>query len=220
MHTADYIPHPDGEFFNWVNNFYDYTLAHFSAWQIPSPNDKFHTELLAFVAAYENAKAPNRGKADVLLKNETRAALVKVVRKYYNASLHFNDLVTDVDREKMGLTIPHSGHTPAPKPSSYPEADKVDLSILRQVTIHFRDQKSQHKAKPKGVHGCEIHWALLDAPPPHVETLVNATFDTHSPVTLVFDESQRGQKLYFCLRWVNTVGDKGPFGTISNTIVP
>jgi hypothetical protein len=72
--------------------------------------------LQASAAAYTKRQASNRGKADVLLKDETRATLAEVVRKYYNARLRFNDLATVIDREKMGFTHP----TP-PRPSAYPD---------------------------------------------------------------------------------------------------
>jgi hypothetical protein len=218
--TTDYIPRSDDQFFNWVNNFYSYALLHFGEWQVPSPDIAIAAPLQAFAAAYAKCQDPNRGKADVLLKDETRATLVEEVRKYYNARLRFNDLVTVVDREKMGFTLPRPGPAPSPTPTSYPEAERIDLSILRQVTIHFRDHETLHKAKPPGVHGCEIRWSLLDAPPVDVAELTRSDFDTNSPVTLAFTEGERGKRLYFCLRWEGNTGKKGPFGKIDSTVVP
>jgi hypothetical protein len=120
----------------------------------------------------------------------------------------------------MGFTIPDHTRTPAPPPTTFPVADRIDTATLRQLTIHFRDNGSNHKAKPKGVHGCEIRWSLLEAPPVSVEDLAHSGFDTNSPFTLPFDESQRGKTLYFCLRWEGNTGLKGPYGEIYNAIVP
>jgi hypothetical protein len=36
----------------------------------------------------------------------------------------------------------------------------------------------------------------------------------------VFDESQRGEKVFFCLRWENAKGAKGPWGEIYSAIIP
>jgi hypothetical protein len=99
-------------------------------------------------------------------------------------------------------------------------ADKIDTGTLRQITLHFRDNGSRHKAKPQGVHGCEIRWGLLDTPPAHVNDLTRSDFDTNSPATLNFDESERGKTLYFCLRWEGNTGLKGPYGGIERAIVP
>jgi hypothetical protein len=66
----------------------------------------------------------------------------------------------------------------------------------------------------------ETRWAILDHPPASVTELVNSDFDTATPFTLVFDESQRGQRLYFCLRWESTTGEKGPDGEIYSVVIP
>jgi hypothetical protein len=49
---------------------------------------------------------------------------------------------------------------------------------------------------------------------------VNSDFDTATPLTLTFGESQRGQRLYFCLRWESTTNLKGPFGEIYSAVIP
>jgi hypothetical protein len=49
---------------------------------------------------------------------------------------------------------------------------------------------------------------------------VNSDFNTASPFTLKFDESQRGLRLYFCLRWETSTNLKGPDGEIYSAIIP
>ncbi|MDR2032959.1 MAG: hypothetical protein LBP86_12105, partial [Azoarcus sp.] len=200
--TQDYIPRSDNDLLDWAEHFTAYAQANYPRWQVPAPQTPVDA-LAAFKAALEQAKDPNRGKVDVFKKDEARKALVKVCRGYYNAHLRFNDLVTTFDRESMGFTIPDPHRHPAPIPVTFPVLDRIDTSILRQVTIHFRDSDSHSRAKPKGVHGCEIRWAILAAPPADVEDLLYSSFDTDSPVTLAFHEQQRRHVLYFCLRWEN-----------------
>ncbi|MDR2031459.1 MAG: hypothetical protein LBP86_04195 [Azoarcus sp.] len=216
----DYIPGPDGQLLDWAKNFYGYALAHYGAWQVPSPQTTLESLLSAFDAAFIQCQNPNRGKIDVLKKDEARRALVKGCRDFYNAYIRFNPLVTDADRESMGFFVSDHTRTPSAPPTTFPVADKIDTGTLRQVTIYFRDNGSTHKAKPKGAHGCEIRWDLLEAPPVSVEDLAHSGFDTRSPFTLVFDESQRGKTLYFCLRWEGNTGLKGPYGEIYGAIVP
>jgi hypothetical protein len=52
------------------------------------------------------------------------------------------------------------------------------------------------------------------------EALIHSEFDTASPFTLNFQGHERGKTVYFCLRWENTVGEKGPWGEIYSAIVP
>jgi hypothetical protein len=112
------------------------------------------------------------------------------------------------------------GKTPSPVAGTYPDFD-IDSGTIRRLTLHFFDQGSKKsKAKPKGQHGSEIKWAILSAPPASLTDLTNSSFDTHTPFTLEFDESQRGQTVYFCLCWENTTGQKGPWSEIQSAIIP
>jgi hypothetical protein len=131
--------------------------------------------------------------------------------------LESNTLVTDNERRAMGIVIRDTTRTPITRPKTYPEF-MVDSSIIRCLIILFWDLGSKSKAKPHGVHGAEICWAILDRPPVSVEELVHSNFDTHSPFELTFDESDRGKTVYFCLRWESTRGEKGPWSEIVITI--
>jgi hypothetical protein len=217
--SHSYIPHPDGDFHDWANNFYTYALAKCTVWQVKSPQTTLADPLAAFNAAYVEFLKPDHSHPDVLVKNETRAALEHVCRAYYSAYISTNPDVPNADREKLRVPI-HSGtRTPSTPPTTSPVPNRIETAP-RRVTIHFHDEGSEHKAKPKGAHECEIRWGLLPAPPAHVDELTHTKLDTRTPATLDFDESQRGQKLYFCLRWIGPTGLEGPWGEIHNAIVP
>jgi hypothetical protein len=119
----------------------------------------------------------------------------------------------------MGLPIHKTTHTPAREPTTVPEAE-VKLPSPGVVEIHFRDAESDRRAKPEGVHGAEIAWAILPAPTVDWKELNHSTFDTHTPQRLTFDGTERGKTVYFALRWENTRGEKGPWSEIMNAIIP
>jgi hypothetical protein len=75
-------------------------------------------------------------------------------------------------------------------------AYKIDSSVIRQLKILFHDIDSMHKAKPKGQHGSEIRWMILASPPASVKKHANSAFDTNSPFTLEFDETERGKTIF------------------------
>jgi hypothetical protein len=156
----------------------------------------------------------------VQAKNDSRKTLEKSLRQAVKEYLANNHLVTDEDRDNLGLPIHKTTRTPAPVATTYPDFD-VDSSVIRRLTVHFYDQGSKKsKAKPAGQHGAEIKWAILDAPPASLNDLIHSAFDTHTPFTLEFDENQRGQTVYFCLCWENTRGEKGPWSEIVSAIIP
>ncbi|MDR0743629.1 MAG: hypothetical protein LBF05_04640, partial [Tannerella sp.] len=68
--------------------------------------------------------------------------------------------------------------------------------------------------------GVEIRWAILSAPPGSIDELIHSSFVIHTPFTLTFDESERGKKVYFILRWENTRGQKGPWSEIVSAVIP
>jgi hypothetical protein len=171
MSNRDYIPSGDEQFLDWAQNFLTYAASRAAAWGIA---DSKVAALQALKVVYAEklaaAKAPNRGKADVLAKNEARDALEGAVRPFYKSHIAYNEDVTDEDRVKMGVPVHNNKHSPVPPPATHPDFE-IDTSELRQLTIHFRDEGSTHRGKPDGVHGAEICWEFLNAPPEKIEDL-------------------------------------------------
>ncbi|MDR3334302.1 MAG: hypothetical protein LBT13_05375 [Treponema sp.] len=218
--AGDYIPHADEAFLEWSKNLVTYTAAHLTDFSV---NQTALTPIQALVTTYEmaytTAANPNRGKVDVMAKNQARDALKAALRVFIKAYLTYNPLVSSTDKEHMVLPLHDRAHSPVPPPSTIPEAE-LDSSVIRRVTVHFKDSGSSKRGKPKGVHGIELRWALLDAPPAAVTDLTNSAFDTATPYTFTFNETERGKGLYLCPRWENNKGEKGPWGEIVKAIVP
>jgi hypothetical protein len=171
-----------------------------------------------FLTARTDYEAANTG-ANRLKKDETKKAAKSAMRDFANTSMRFNKLMGDDVRMFFGLP-PHDGSiTPDTEPKTYPEAD-ADTSVIRQITIHFWDNATKKRGKPRGIHGAEIRWALLDHTPASEHELLQSDFDTASPFTLKFDEGDRGKRLYFCLRWESNTNLKGPYGEIYSAIIP
>jgi hypothetical protein len=181
----------------FVPSFENFRVA-FDAWKEPSQRNPIKTEKL----------------------KEAESAFRPVYRKLYTGFLKESPVVTDDDLVAMGMPTRHTGRVPAPVATTYP-AFTIDSATIRRLVIHFFDQlKKKSKGKPDGQHGAEIRWAILAAPPTKIDDLIHSAFDTHTPFTLDFDEDQRGKTVYFCLRWENTRGEKGPWSEIVSAIIP
>ncbi|MDR0525976.1 MAG: hypothetical protein LBG90_08935 [Spirochaetaceae bacterium] len=216
----DYIPSSDSAFLEWAKTLIGYVQPKLQSFNIPAEAfPPLQAELTAYSAAFSAAQNPNRGKVDVLNKNEARDALKGNLRTFVKAYLAYNPALSDADKEKMGLPLHNNPRTPAPVPASVPELE-VDTSVIRHIAVHFRDAGSDRRGKPPHVHGAELRWAILDRPPQSVEDLVKSVFDTASPYTFAFDEADRGKAVYFCPCWENGKGEKGPYGEIVKAIIP
>jgi hypothetical protein len=221
MSKTDFIPQADKALAAWLNVLTAYLQTKSSVWGVPQAAV---TELSTLALAYADAltvteNPATRTKVTVQAKNTARKAVKDSVRNVLKAYVTYNPLVSDADRDAMGLPIHKTTRTHVPVPTSTPEA-KVVLPSPGVVEIDFIDSVSGHKAKPDGVHGVEIAWAILDTPPAGWNELSRSAFDTCTPQRLVFEGADRGKTIYFALRWENMRGEKGPWSEIYNAIIP
>ena len=120
----------------------------------------------------------------------------------------------------MGLTVKTGTRTATPVPTTSP-VGSIDFSVRLQHTIHFSDEASaRSKAKPEGVHGCEIYMKVDGEAPKDISELTYVATDTATPYVVKFDGSKVGKMVYYWLRWVNTRGECGPWSiTVSAMVV-
>jgi hypothetical protein len=216
----DYIPSSDEKFLEFSKNLTAYALTNFTRWNVPSPQAEIQPLFAAYEAAFEAAQNPNRGKVDVLTKNEARNALKGKLRVYVKAYLINNPAVTDEDKAAMDLPIYKKGKSPVQLPGTVPELN-VDTATPRRHKVYYRDQGSERRGKPPRVVGIEIRYAILDHYPASVDELTFSDFDTASPFIKDYDEAERGKRVYYCGRWeIPKEGGKGPFGEIVEAIIP
>jgi hypothetical protein len=165
-------------------------------------------------------ESATRTSVNIKEKNTAKKVLKTHIRLSTGDYLMRNHLLTDADRDMLGLPIRKTTRTPAPVAETYPDFN-IDSSMLRRLSIHFYEKDGDHKkAKPAGQHGAEIAWAISDTLPASLNDLTHSSFDTRTPLTLEFDEPDRGKTVYFALRWENTRGLKGPWSPIQKAIIP
>ena len=218
---ADYIPKNDADFNVWQGNLVTIVEPNLSAWGIDS--DDFATvksNQTVWASTYAKASnKQNRTAADVLAKDEAGTVYKKTIRAFVAQWLANNTKVTDADRTRMGLTVKTGTRTATPVPTTCP-VGSIDFSVRLQHTIHYSDDSSaRSKAKPEGVHGCEIYMKIDGEAPKDISELSYVATDTASPYVLKFDGSKAGKMVYYWLRWVNTRGETGPWSNTVNAMV-
>jgi hypothetical protein len=72
--------------------------------------------------------------------------------------------------------------------------------------------------KPDRVHGIEIRWGILTAPPVNAGDLPNSSFDTRSPFVLTLPGEERGKQVYFADR--REINRKGDWGETVSEFIP
>ena len=214
------IPTKDAEFDVWQNTLITAVSINATTWTLDQnwlTNEVIPAQR-AWGTAYDVYKNPaTRTTVMTATKNEKRAAYEKYISAIIG-NLKVNPNVSNEVLLSLGIHKPDRTPSPAPVPASYPEAI-IDSSVIRRITVKCHDTGSKSYAKPHGVHGVEIKW-IIAAENPGIDGLVNSAFDTASPYTLEFNETDRGKSLWLCLRWENTRGEKGPWGEIVMAIIP
>ena len=220
MSNSRTIPAQDAAFNVWQEGVSTAVEENATTWGLDSQwlDAAFRPSCAAWNRAWAKYENPvTRTTLITADKNEKRAVYEKNLTVIV-ANLKVNTKVTDEERRALGINIRDSKPTPSPVPSSFPLV-AADTSTRRRITISFRDSESNSAAKPKGVHGAEIRWAITDELP-QIEQLTESGYDTRTPYTLEFTEAQRGKTIWICLRWQNTRGEKGPWGDIEKVIIP
>jgi hypothetical protein len=221
---AKTIPDKDVDFHETQGIIYSVSYKNLIAWGLDQ--SWFTSTLTPAKVAWEAAwtaylDPAQRTPLITFTKTEKRKEYEKLLRILVK-NLESNTRVTDEALRSMGIVIRDTTPTRVEIPTHYP-AYMVDTSVIRQLIIHFWNMllgNRLSKAKPHGVHGAEVRWAVLPDAPASVEELIHSSFDTRTPLTLTFDESDRGKTVYFCLRWENTRGEKGPWSEIVMAIIP
>jgi len=217
----DYIPQSDADFNILQAAVVSDVQTNTVLWGILPPEVAALVVLqLAWAAAYAKASnKQNRTAADVQAKDDARAVYEKALRKFVAKWLASNDKVPDAERQRMGLTIKSGTHTAVAVPTTRPIAT-VDFSTRLEHLIYFVDENTPtSKAKPDGVHGCEI-WTKLGNPAPvNQSELSFLGVCTRSPFTVNFQGTDAGKTACYWLRWVNTKGESGPWSSAISAMV-
>lgn len=218
---ADYIPQNDADTNVWQGNLVEIIEPNLTAWGILAEDfATLKSKKTVWDTTYAKASnKQNRTAADVLAKDEAANDYKKTIRSFVAQWLASNNKVTDVDRTRMGLTVKTGTRTAAPVPASSP-VGSIDFSVRLQHTINFSDEASpRSKAKPTGVHGCEIYMKVDGEAPKDASELTYVATDTATPYVLKFDGAKAGKTVYYWLRWVNTRGETGPWSIAVSAMV-
>ena len=219
---SDYIPFGDLQFNLWQKNLMNIIREKLVQWEISSDKlSELETKESIWNIAFSKASnKQNRTAADVQAKKDARDDHETAIRGFVKEHLANNSKVTDSDRTRMGLTVKSGTRTLTPVPDTYP-VGTVDFSVRLQHTINFNDESTpRSKAKPAGVHGCEIWVKVGGEAPKDASELTYLCTKTATPYVANYEGKIAGTTVHYWLRWVNTRGEQGPWSaTISGMIV-
>ncbi|MDR0729002.1 MAG: hypothetical protein LBF19_02610 [Prevotellaceae bacterium] len=218
--SKDFIPRSYPSFNVWQGNLVTKVVAGATGWNIPADAvTRIQTKQARWQTAFAVANDPaTRTSAAVKEQQEAWTDYVAELRPFIKAYLTYSLVVTNVDRENLGLPLHDTRPTPPPVIAGRPEVD-ILFSAVQKHTLVVRDSTSQSAAKPKHALGFEI-WRKVGGEPPASDsdwTLVVTA--PHSPYDLHYNQSESGLRVYYRLRWVNTMGVAGDWSETVSAII-
>jgi hypothetical protein len=182
-------------------------------------NGEFLTGFVGYNSVYAGWENPaTRPPLQTQLLVETEELFLPLYRQLHDV-FKGSQFVTNNDLVAMGMPRrPEGGRSPVPPPKTVPTLE-FDHPGTGVVEVHFRDKEVENKAKPRGVHGVELLYGLLDHQPVSIDELTRSAFDTHTPCRLVLGFENVGKTLYIAARWESTRGDKGIWSDIYHVLV-
>jgi hypothetical protein len=229
MKNIDWLPKNHEDLYDHLSQTWSYLAKHNNRSRMGLDgkigiwlDTEFEAARKAFVEAFEAWKDKSKRTPRIterLKKAETK--LRPLYRTLYMGFLKESPFVTDEDLMVMNL--------PPRLEGNHPEATIILKSVPSVVIeqgsagvliIHFRDGEDRNRAKPKGIHGVEVCWEILDNAPTGLYQLTNTSSDTRTPLRLTFESHLRGKKIYCAFRWENTRGEKGPWSIIYSAYIP
>jgi hypothetical protein len=220
MSNSDFLPRKDADLLQWAINFLAALLAILSRIGFPTEvYDRLSSLVDDFRDKLRIATATGtRTKTTVQEKNASRKTLLTAFRNAIGEYLTRNHSLTDADRDNLGLPIRKSGRTPTPVATTIPWVQVV-MTVIRYLRFDFGGSETS-RAKPAGQHGMELAGLIGGERPANVYALTLSYFDTHTPLSIAFEEEDRGKTFWFAVRWENTRGEKGPWSEIQSAIIP
>lgn len=228
MGRKDYVPRNDDALLRWAQKLINYTGSGMSTnWKIPPANDWIGDKTLAFERWLVIVREVNHGKVDVVNKNTAKAELEKACREYVQGFIARNKLVTDGDREEMGLPIYDKTPTniPAPQIQVGAELRGPGKGLVELNGIH----PVGDNADSRSGYGVRIYYGILgeaserdkfriSAPPKTGDDLPHSVFTRRKKYLFDFS-GESGKQVFFCMRYENSKGQAGPWGSVLETFI-
>ena len=219
--SRDYIPKSDPRFMEWVQNMYDEAVNGYVKWKVAAPELFLETPMSVFEAKLAKMSDPNHGKIDTLEKNTARKTLEKACREYVQGFLAKNPLVTDVDRERMGLNVHDTVPTSVADPAGQAEA-QISYPGRTQLRLRIKHVEGT-PLDAKADYGYRVYYGIYAADgamPASGVDLHESRFTRRKGITFSFMPADSGKTAFFAIRYENSKGKTGPWGPMFSAVIP
>jgi hypothetical protein len=224
-----FIPLKDGDFFNFQGQMVNKVQAKKADWDIPdSAVDVLVNHRMVYEPLYHKSQSKNsRTTIDVVAHRRERKAYEKDIRKFVNARIRFNDLMTDSDRISIGVPARDTEPSPKPKINDIPF---VGLTPLGGGWIKVTCKRETDENRPSmhdfaDVIECRYTLVLIQPgvrkPWPTLDDCKEVITSTKAHFIIKCDDKNAGQHFYGFFRWANLTNpqNSGPWSNAKTVVI-
>lgn len=220
--ALDYIPSPDAEFDAWQSNFTAKVEAGTPFWGITGGD-------WGVLIGYRNTWAStwavakiksNRTSGQVTAKNDARKIYEKTIRAFVKRWLASNTLVTNDQRQQMGLTVPDLEPSPRPAIDTEPIIQMKGIGGGKIRIALYVEHKSKRASLHPDANGAEMGYTIGSVPD-NFDTVQKTITFSKAIYTLSLTGADVGKKLYAFFRWKNSTDDakSGPWCEMQQVVI-
>jgi hypothetical protein len=187
-------------------------------------NDQESNAVCDIISTYLDARAEYKrddSTTNKITRDRTRKEAVKVMRKFANTSVRFNDKMTEEVLSKLGIKLRDKTRTPVGEPVGKAIPEFI-LTDPYQLTVRIKHIEGT-VADPRANYGCRIYYGVYnagDTPPATGKELRESVFTRQKRELFEFEPEDRGKTAWFCIRYENSRGKAGQWGPLGSAIIP
>ncbi|GHV14330.1 hypothetical protein FACS189491_10510 [Spirochaetia bacterium] len=219
MLYRNHISKREEPFHAYVVNQIGVITPNIAKWNIPADAwTAFTNKADPYLSAYTVCQNPNSGPMDTKIRDAARAVLQPALQDLANVHLLYNSAVSDDEKITLGFVLVNTAKEKASKPGTRPTPDvEYGVGMLR---IHFRDEYSKHHGKPPKINHLEANYCFSRTRPVQTAEFNQSASISASPLEIRGAENERGETMWFRLRWVGPTTLKGPWSETFSAIMP
>jgi hypothetical protein len=222
---SDYLSLDDAGFDVSFQNLINYVDAKTSGtspvWpHIPSEESQTLTDTFSlWHDPYVKTLVPHT-PVDTKAKNEAKKAAKTVIRSFVNRFLREDwAVVTDMDRDAIGVPTRDKIPTHHPMPTVKPEIDAAPSSQGKHTVTAINPQ-NQTKRKPVRVKGVAFAHKVRDAAEPKFKASdMPSAFQASAVKNFQWPEEDYGKVVDYAVAYENAGGQRGPWSNVASVII-
>jgi len=206
-----YLPTREAELLSWAQDFSGFINAFPANYGLTAEEADAYTVLVtAYAAAYGVAtNAATRTRPTIATKNTTKKNLIVATRPLV-AKVQIFPGTTDSMRRDLRITVRDTEPTPVPIPETSPRLE-VAAVTGRTIKINLRPAEGEGRAKPVGVKGATVYYAVGEDYPQDISAWTFKGNTSLTTLDMTIPESvPGGSKVWLTAAWFNSKSQAGP----------